>query len=262
MFRKICRYVLPRRVRNHIDIFSFMRADGLLRKNDLSLFGDRVMVISPHPDDDIIGCGGTLHLLSKKGISLRSICMTDGRKGNVGRYSENDLVKTRYHEAKRAAEIIGIEDMVFFNERDGGLKPVKSVVLRLLDEIHKFRPSSILFPSVIDAHPDHTATTHIIFKAISSMKGELPLCIQYEVWTPIEFNIVMDIADVIKVKKQAILQFGSQLKHSNLVGSTLGLAKFRSVMTKNDDSYTDGFAEVFLATTSSEYLNLWKIIHG
>lgn len=254
--------MLPRRVRSHIDIFSFMREDDSLRRNDLSLFGNRVLVLSPHPDDDIIGCGGTLHLLSKKGVSLRSICMTDGRKGDVGRYSENDLVKTRYHEARRAAEIIGIEDMIFFNERDGGLKPAKSVVLRLLDEIRGFRPSSILFPSVIDAHPDHTATTHIICKAISSMKGELPLCIQYEVWTPIEFNIVMDIASVIEFKKQAILEFGSQLKHSNLVGGTMGLAKFRSVMTKNNDSYTDGFAEVFLATTGSEYLKLWKIIHG
>jgi LmbE family N-acetylglucosaminyl deacetylase len=181
MFRKICRYVLPRRVRSHVDIFSFMREDDSLRKNDLSLFGNRVLVLSPHPDDDAIGCGGTLHLLSKKGIFLRSICMTDGRKGDVGRYSENDLVRTRYHEAKCAAEIIGIEDMVFFNERDGELKLSKHLVNRMLDEIHKFGPSSILFPSVIDAHPDHTATTHIIFKAISSMKGELPLCIQYEV---------------------------------------------------------------------------------
>jgi len=72
----------------------------------------------------------------------------------------------------------------------------------------------------------------------------------------------MDITGTIEVKKQAILEFESQLKHSNLVGSTMGLAKFRSVMTKNDDSYTDGFAEVFLATTGSEYLKLWKIVHG
>src|SRR5204862_5930569 len=68
----------------------------------------RVLVISPHPDDESIGCGGTVRKHVEEGATVRAIFLTSGEKGGHGQ-GEQATADIREAEARAAATILGIE---------------------------------------------------------------------------------------------------------------------------------------------------------
>src|SRR5438270_10321937 len=90
----------------------------------------RVLVVSPHPDDESLGCGGTLHRHVEAGDAVRVVFLTSGEHGGHG-LPPSEAGALREQEARRAAEIIGIEEVEFWRLTDGGLKATAAVVDRL-----------------------------------------------------------------------------------------------------------------------------------
>ena len=88
---------------------------------------DKILVLSPHPDDESIGVGGLLALYSKQ-ISV--IVMTDGRYGN-DRYDAFEMKKIREQEFVNAMEVVGISDYKFIKIEDGLLIENKNVLVIL-----------------------------------------------------------------------------------------------------------------------------------
>ncbi len=257
LLRRAIRIVLPLKIKNHIDFFSYLKKNIDHPKVLKEVHGTRILSLSPHPDDDVLSCGGTLYIHKRKGSEIVSVCMTDGRKGAEGAYSEDDLVNTRKEETRRSAKILGISEVFFLGERDRELAPTPSVIVKLINILDNFSPTSIFFPSVIDGHPDHMATNAILYRVLQKYKGTPPMCYQYETWTPILPNCMVDITDVSEVKTKAIEEFQSQLRMANIMDAMFGLAKYRSVFLNNGDR----FAESFLETTTNEYLRLFKIVN-
>ena len=61
----------------------------------------RVLVFAPHADDEVFGCGGTLHLLAKAGAMITVIVATDGALGGIaGERETTALIAARDAEAK------------------------------------------------------------------------------------------------------------------------------------------------------------------
>ena len=87
----------------------------------------RILAISPHPDDESIGCGGTLRRHVADGDAVRVVFLTSGEKG--GR--DTDLAKMarlREEEARCAARILELEKIEFWQEPDGALKVRRKLV--------------------------------------------------------------------------------------------------------------------------------------
>ena len=80
----------------------------------------RVMVISPHPDDESIGCGGTICGHVAAGDTVHVELLTSGEKGGHG-LSEHETALKREAEAQSAAKILGIAHIEFYRQNDGGL---------------------------------------------------------------------------------------------------------------------------------------------
>ena len=93
--------------------------------------GSRIVVLAPHPDDDVLGCGGTLAKQVVTGASVSVVYLTDGRKGDPTFASEDDLVKERQREAVAAAAVLGIEDVAFLGARDQELRASAPIVSAL-----------------------------------------------------------------------------------------------------------------------------------
>ena len=210
-----------------------------LRSMDLSLF-ERVLIISPHPDDDVIACGGTIRKLVQQGTSVKVVYMTDGRGGNMG-YDPGRLVAGREVEAKKALTVLGCSDAVFLRHPDMGLSCDREVIDEILTLLRDFKPDAIFVPSILEFPPDHRVTADITMAALAKYKHEV-VCLEYEVWTPLPMtNVLVDITDVVEEKARAILEHRSQMEINDYSEKIIGLNAYRSMIAESGVKYCEGF---------------------
>jgi N-acetylglucosamine malate deacetylase 1 len=251
--RKLLKFIykklLPQRGRALFDVFPALRDYTVLKEMP---FEKRIAILSPHPDDETIGCGGTLHICHLRKTEITSIFMTDGRKGNE-RYREEDLVITRRSEAENAASIVGIDRVIFLNNRDSELSLSSKTVTELTEILKDIRPDAIFLPFFLDNHPDHIATNKIFCATLESLPSFT--CYNYCVWTPLPFyNLLVDITPYVEVKRSALEQYRSQLEKYDFIEATLSLSRYYSLL--HSDNRKDGWAEVFFVCKSNEYRRL------
>lgn len=119
-----------------------------------------VLVVAAHPDDETLGCGGTIAKFTKAGMPVDVVIVT--RTGPyLERYSgiEGDLDERRQQEAHAACEELGVRNLYFgdFEETHLAARPFPSLVEFLREMIGYFGPSEILTHSEHDLHQDHRA---------------------------------------------------------------------------------------------------------
>jgi LmbE family N-acetylglucosaminyl deacetylase len=216
--------------------------------------GDNIIVLSPHFDDDVIGCGGTLHkhILDRDKVTI--IYFTDGKAGDPDFDDKELLQKTRKQEAITATKILGIENLIFLDEPETKLKSNKNLIYKLSDIFNQIKPNLVYLPWFLDNHIDHFQLNKIFLKLSKNISLDFNIC-AYEVWTPLIPNIVVDIGGVISKKEEALKQYHTQIKQVDYVVTTLSLNKYRTVTNLKGKSY----AETFLYTPVKEYLNLMKL---
>src|SRR5437867_2151033 len=76
-----------------------------------------ILVIAPHPDDESIGCGGTLRLHSARGERVLAVFLTSGELG-LKRLPREEAWRTRESEARDAAKILRLADLEFLRRSD------------------------------------------------------------------------------------------------------------------------------------------------
>ncbi len=202
-----------------------------------------ILVVAPHPDDEAIGCGGTICKHIAEGYTVNVIFLTSGEKGGHGK-SEEETILIREEEAKNAAAILGIQHIEFWKQPDGSCKANKHNVERMMKKLKTFKPSFIFVTHDNEQHPDHKAAAQIIKKSVplSTLKKK-PVVYMYEVWTPLSsMDHIVDISDYVEAKKWAILAHRSQCDVLKFHESALALNRYRGEM----HSWPGGdYAEVF-----------------
>ena len=113
---------------------------------------DRILVISPHPDDEIIAAGGLIQNAIQDKATLRIAEITDGNK--------HGLKDLRYQELKDAVALLGVnaQEISFLNFPDGLAKNyIPEIQNNLSQIISQFKPTILVYPYGLDEHPDHKA---------------------------------------------------------------------------------------------------------
>jgi LmbE family N-acetylglucosaminyl deacetylase len=223
------------------------------RKNALGKhMPKRVLVFAAHPDDDLIGCGGSLAKHVKSGNRVSVCYLTSGEGGGL-EHSKKELAKMREDEAKKAAKIIGFTDVIFLRNRDGYLEYDVAILKQLVDLIRNRQPHVVYVHHHMDAHEDHKVISQIVNEAIGraggpifqEYKGEpwpVETVLAYEVWTPLsEFNYVEDISEFVSIKTAALRKHQSQIKIIRYDEATEGLSRYRGAMT-GKGKYCEVFA--------------------
>ncbi len=111
--------------------------------------GKTVMLFSPHPDDDVLCCGGTLAMLSSHGNRVLLVLYTNGNKGSGDlEMTAERLAAIRKGEEEAAAQTLGIlkENIIWLGYNDGELEyvaqqPLLREIVRL---VRKYRPDAVL----------------------------------------------------------------------------------------------------------------------
>lgn len=138
-----------------------------------------ILALLAHPDDEILGPGGTFALYAAHGTRIDLVCATDGAAGEIADptlATPDTLAAVRAAELRCAADTLGIQDVILLNYRDSGMAgtpanehpaafinaPAAEVVARLVKIIREKRPSILVTfePFGGYGHPDHIAIHH------------------------------------------------------------------------------------------------------
>lgn len=222
----------------------------------------KVLVLAPHPDDDVIGCGGTIKLHRENNDEVKVIYLSDGSGGFPKKKKINSirerkaLAKIRSEEAKSATKMLGVSDLIFWKYPDGRLNANRSTIKLLQNILDDYQPKTIYVPSFLDPHPDHYETAKILASTLrekSNFNGQI---FSYEVWSPIFANRLINIDKVIKSKILSLKEHKSQLEGRNYLDAFIGLAQYRAGM------YEVGkYAEAFFVCNKKLYLQLFNLIN-
>jgi len=205
--------------------------------------GRRVLVLAPHPDDETFGCGGTLARHTAAGDPVRVIILTDGSKGDFSdRYQPVEYQQIRQQETKRACKILGVEDLHFWPFKDRQLTTaIPEAQSMLSDVLNNYQPQRVYAPSMLEFHPDHRATAHLLIRVLSQLSLDMEIAF-YEINQPLCINSLVDITQVLRLKKKAIAAYDSQLAEQDYDEYVLALNRFRSQTLPSTISHAEGFS--------------------
>jgi LmbE family N-acetylglucosaminyl deacetylase len=91
----------------------------------------KILVFAPHPDDDIIGCGGSMAKHISQGNRVQVVYLTSGEAGSH-KYSKAELAVIREGEARQATASLGIKDVNFLGMPDGFISYTRENLLTLV----------------------------------------------------------------------------------------------------------------------------------
>ena len=178
-----------------------------------------VLVLAPHPDDEVFGCGGAIVQHVKNGHPVCVLILTDGAL-----YAEPDV---RQRESMAAAQILGYGTPEFWGFPDGGLQYSDALAQRLADRIAQLGADLVYAPSPWEVHPDHRQTQMLAVEAVRRCAADVRLAF-YEVGVPLRPNALLDITTVGETKLAAMRCFASQLRHQSYTDHIQALNRFRT----------------------------------
>ena len=186
-----------------------------------------ILVLSPHPDDEAIGCGGTLCQHVALGDSVHVIFLTSGEQGGHG-FPAAETRRLREAEARTAADIMGINGFEFWGAPDGSVRASRALVKRLQARLGDLAPQRLYLPHEAEDHPDHRATVRIARRALAATSsGARPQALMYEVWTPLQrLDEIVDISKHVDTKRNAIRAYKSQCAVLRFDEAVLGLNRY------------------------------------
>jgi LmbE family N-acetylglucosaminyl deacetylase len=206
-----------------------------------------MIVFSPHPDDETLGCGGTIIKKKREGAEIKVFFMTDGRKSHAHLISEEKLKLIRAKEALDVGQMLGLEetDIAFLEYRDGELTENQNSAINKVSKILQLqKPDEIFIPHHMEPSlwaKDHVATNRIVMAALKTYNKKVTIY-EYPIWlwyhqpwiiTPRinikatliglkqvfiselvllkDFQYSVYIGDVLELKRAALNQYRSQM---------------------------------------------------
>ena len=131
----------------------------------------RVLVVTPHPDDAEIWCGGTLARWIKDGAEVHYLVCTDGGKGTDNpEITPEELSATRGREQLDAAKVLGVKNVVMLGLPDGELEDTPEFRKAIVRQIRLIRPEVVLvtepYRKNFNWHRDHRIAGQVALDAV------------------------------------------------------------------------------------------------
>lgn len=149
-----------------------------------ALFGDaqRLVVVSPHPDDEVLACGGLMALAHQSGLRVMVVSVTDGEAcyPDQPAWSPERLRIARAAELDDALHCLGLSgaERISWHIGDGEVTANEAWIAAQLAAV--LQPDDlVLAPWRFDGHPDHEAVARACLQACSERGADLK---EYPVW--------------------------------------------------------------------------------
>ena len=133
------------------------------------------LVVAPHPDDDILGCGGTIARKRKLDVDVAVAVLTDGAFANRDLIDRAELTALRGREEIASLDQLGVgpHRAWFLGFRDGALRQDEAAAAaQLVPILEEVRPAEVFVTAADDGHPDHEAAYRIVRQALASVGSD------------------------------------------------------------------------------------------
>ena len=194
----------------------------------------KILVIAPHPDDEVLGMGGTIKKLSPKN-DITLLIMTDGASAQ---YSDKKMIKVRKESFKKSSKILGISEIKFLNFKDMKLDSVPQLEINQEIEkiIKKIQPKIVFTSPKNDLNRDHGVTFNSTLVATRPSSSGVKKVFSYELpgYTkkPFSPNHYEDITKQFVHKIKAFKMYKSEIMkfpHPRSIESIENLAVYRGI---------------------------------
>lgn len=178
---------------------------------------EKILVVVAHPDDEVLGCGGTIVKMANMGLEIRLLVIADGVSSRSGLDGTKNNLEKRKKACRLAAEALGICEVKFIDLPDNSLDQVP--LLRVINEIEGFcniyKPQMVITHHGGDLNIDHRIVFQACLTAFRPMpNGSVKKLISFEIpssteWqSPVNTNYFMpnwfvDISETIEQKMLA-----------------------------------------------------------
>jgi LmbE family N-acetylglucosaminyl deacetylase len=210
-----------------------------------------VLVVAAHPDDEVLGCGGTIAKMIQSGVDVQILFLADGV---YSRGMSNDLVlieelNQRRASALNACQILGTQNLIFgdFQDNEMDKYSLLTITQKIENVIDKFQPDAIFTHHVGDVNIDHQLTHKAVVTACRPQKNcSVKSIFTFEILSNTEWQLpsnnlafnpsyFVDISSTLELKISALKQYSYEMRDwphprsirgaqvlSNLRGSCIG----------------------------------------
>lgn len=198
------------------------------------------LVVAPHPDDEVFGCGGLLALMSKRGVIPRVVILTDGEAQQGSIHNDEAWEGIRRTEGRAAAQLLGYT-IEFWGLPDREVRANEFLQARLADTIASMGADLVLCPALHEPHPDHQATALALLWCMGRLKKPVDLCFYESGATLVHCTHLVDISPVRDLKDQALRLYASQESVQPYRSRIMARDHFRAMTLGPDVRAAEGF---------------------
>ncbi|HIE60085.1 MAG TPA: hypothetical protein EYP82_09285, partial [Hydrogenothermaceae bacterium] len=191
----------------------------------------KVLVLVPHPDDELLGCGGLLLKFKSLGTKVHLVLFTKG-ESLKSTYDKKSLMEIRVKEFRKSISKLGISSYEIFDFPDGQLekyeKDIKRIITKLIDS---YNPDTVILPFIFDPHKDHSVIGKVGFEIYKSNPHINFL--MYLVHTFFRANFLVDISDVVedlKEKRETTIDDLKNILDQSEIGVAIGVLRKENVI--------------------------------
>lgn len=219
----------------------------------------KILVVAAHPDDEVLGCGGTIFKLASQGNKIFIVFLSDGvssRRSNI----LNEEINFRKDNAIKSCKILKVSNYFFENLKDNSFdsEPILKITKIIEKYIYKLKPDIIFTHSKSDLNIDHKITNQSVVTACRPQK-KMPVSELYffEILSSSEWNFsdtemtfkpnyFVDISKSINKKIKALKEYKKELRnwpHPRSIEGVKTLSKFRGMSSNllNAEAFIQAF---------------------
>lgn len=196
-----------------------------------------ILILAAHPDDEVLGMGGTIKKLSKQGHNLHLCTITEGASAQ---YRDEKMIEVRKNASIESGKFLGISSFEFLDFRDMGLDsiPRLDIIRKIEKTIQKIDPKMVFTTPGNDLHPDHELVHKCTIAASRPLKNNIERLLCYEIPSPLiqQFNpnVFENIEDEFGDKIDSFKMYESEVEefpHPRSIQTIESLANFRGMQS-------------------------------
>lgn len=205
----------------------------------------KILIIAPHQDDEVIGCGGAISYFKERGDTVYIQHVLAGDSG-IPEVDSEQCRKIRDEEASKAATFLGSILLPNMGFCDRKYRFEEQLQNKLISTLCQIQPDILFLPHREESDLEHKIVSKIgkeaawLAYAGQNQLMKSPKVLYYEVWTNIAgAQLYLDITPYAEQKKRALALYASQMK-TGWIEATLGRNSFRGT-TLNQGGYCEVF---------------------
>lgn len=217
---------------------------------------DRILVVAPHPDDDMLGPGGTLLKSIAAGARVTIVYVTSAANptyADIGRRTLTPHAECVERETRAVAARTGAA--VEFWRFEKRAIPLHAAAERLRDAVARCNPQVMFLPFFTDDHPDHRCISAIFAAAFPSLTMPRMEVWAYQVYATVLTNVIVDITETIEEKCALLACWESQRRSRDWGHYMKGLNAFNSRFLRTNEQR---YAETFFVLPAADYRTLCR----